>query len=148
MTDTKEKLTSEDVISWFGDSENFKHLPTDILDKVVRFFTEQPTTSVDPCQIIEFLEFGRNFTVYYDYDEFMSALDLSRTKAILACKANFDCFDDVVVWFESFSPKLIKSIPPSEERIQKVRQNYGAENNKHDQNVQLWRDRFIHSDGN
>ncbi len=82
MDNTEEKLTSEEVIAWFDDSENFKHLPIDIQEKIVRFFVEHPVTAVDACQIIEFLEFGYDFTVYYDYKEFIESLDFSNTKAI------------------------------------------------------------------
>lgn len=126
MTNERVKLTPEDVLSLFDDSENFTYLTHDIQNKIVRFFTDQPITAVDACQIVEFLEFGNNFTVYYGYKEFLSNLDLSSTKAILACKANFDSFGDTVAWFESFSPKLVKTIPPSEERIEAYRQKHGA----------------------
>lgn len=124
MDDTKEKLTSEEVVSWFADSENFKHLPTNIQEKIVRFFVEQPVTAVDACQIIEFLEFGSSFTVYYDYNEFIDSLDFDNTKAILVCKANFENFDGAVGWYESFHPKLVKAIPPSNLRIKELQQKY------------------------
>jgi|GEM_PF-1973192 len=90
MTNEQLGLPTDEVLSWFDDSENFKYLPQDIQDKIINFFTEQAAMAVDACQIIEFLEFGRNFTVYYDYAEFMNSLYLSSTKAILACKANFN----------------------------------------------------------
>lgn len=124
MDNTKEKPTSEEVISWFDDSENFKHLPIDIQESIVRFFVEQPVTAVDACQIIEFLTFGSNFAVYYDYNEFIDSLDFSNTKAILVCKANFECADGVSDWLDSIHPKLVKTIPPSDTRIKELQQKY------------------------
>jgi len=37
MTNEIVKLSPENVLSWFDDSENFKYLPQDIQDNIISF---------------------------------------------------------------------------------------------------------------